>query len=151
MTVMKGEAAAFRAYYSEVDEKMRKQIYADIMSCQIAGDPDAFEKLTVKIVAYTAAGRLLPSQSKACHDLLALISHSIVARRTSTEKVTVTAEVTKTIAAAGRLEKEVKRRLPDYGTLDEFTKKHKKDKSPDVIEAVEVPKTTPKLRLKQPK
>jgi len=67
---------------------------------------------------------------------------------TSKEKVALPAEVTKTLSAASRLDKEVKRRLPDYGTMDEFTKKHEAA-TPDVIEAEPVSKTPTKLRLKR--
>jgi hypothetical protein len=111
----KGEAASFRAYYTEVPEKIRQEIYLDILSCDVAGDADVFERLTVKVLAYTAAGRLTPSMSKACHDLLALISHSLVARKTNTTTATLTATVSQTLSEASRLEKAVKKKLPDYG------------------------------------
>lgn len=140
-----GEAAAFRAYHIEVPEEIRKDIYADIMSCEVNGSSDAFEDLTKKILAYTASGYLLPSQASACHDLLALISHSIVSRKTSTARVTISAEVSKNIAAAERLTKQAAKALPDYGNLKEFTAAHEVR----VLDAVEVvEQTTPKLRIK---
>jgi hypothetical protein len=132
----KGEAASFRAYYTEVPEKIRKEIYLDILSCDVAGDADVFERLTVKVLAYTAAGRLTPSMSKACHDLLALISHSLVARKTNTTTATLTATVSQTLNDASRLERAVKKKLPDYGNLDDFI--NQSSPEPAVIDAEQV-------------
>jgi len=141
-----GEAASLRAYYSEVPEEVREAIFTEILACEVNGDPDAFERLTVRILAYQAAYRFPPSVGKVCHDLLALIGHSIVARKTSTASVSVTASVSRTLTQADKLKDAVRRKLPDYGNLEDFLENH--DDEPDVID-VEPVKTEdrPTVRL----
>ena len=131
-------AASYRAYYDNVPAEVREEIYLKILSCEVNGDANAFESLTVLILAYTASGRLYPEQSKACHDLLALISHSIISRKTQTTSVTLTAQVTQTLAQAKKLKKAAEKKLPDYGNLDSFLEK---DKTPErvIIDAEELP------------
>ena len=103
----------------------------------------------MQILAYAAAGYITPSQSKACHDLLALIGHSIVARKTSTATETVVATVSRTLTRAEKLDGSVRAQLPDYGNLDQFTQGHgpAKEPVPLVIDAEEVTDTKPTVRL----
>lgn len=141
------DASAFREYYSNVSAKVRKEIYEEILSCEVNGDPDAFERLAVRILAYTASGRLYPAQAKACHDILALISHSIVARKVQTTSLTITAEVKRTLQQGERLKNAVTKKLPDYGSLTEFLGDQAEGEAqPVVIDAEDVPRK-PTVRL----
>lgn len=143
-----GEAAMFRAYYTEVPDEIREEIYEEILACEVNGDPDAFERLTVRILAHTAAAHITPSMSKACHDLLALISHSIIARKTSTVTATLTATVSQTLSKAAKLDKKVQASLPDYGNLEAFVSGQKTQ--PQVIDVEAVPlEPKPTVRLKR--
>lgn len=140
------DAASFRAYHTLVPEAVRTDIYEEILACEVSGDPDAFERLTVRILAYAASGRMYPAQVAACHDLLALISHSIIARKTQTSSLTVTARVEQTLKQAERLQKAAVAKLPDYGDLNDFLNSQTAARPPDVIDAVE-PSTEPTVRL----
>lgn len=104
-------AVLFRTFHAMVPDATREELYQDILGMSLGKDLD-FEKLTVKVLAMVAAGKIPTEAGVVCSQLLTLVLHSLTLSRMQRDgksQVEVASAVTTSLKDAKRQLKQLER------------------------------------------